>query len=379
MNQSRKVQIQKVFINPIEFVDYKNFYWKHLLNYSASKSIREKFIDIFKKLCFFGLILNSLTYGLSNIGRVFIDPHDVQKSFIGIAFLPTVLKVLVKCVCIYFHRDKLRYIQTMMPEKYTLEDINKHKIDQKLKWMRTFIKTVFFHVSCSFLFYIGEPLKEYFWNNTRISPFHIIFPFDAMADHLYYPLVLWIGVSHAGVIPLMVGNHNILYGFIALFSLEFNILKGKFEELQDMKSKEFAENLKICVDRQNELATCVKEFQNIFSSSFCFEFVASSFIICFTAFQLSTSTNYINMLFNVLFCIFSMSQIFILCFFGQMLVDASEGVVDGIYNCGWEDLDDVKLKKSILLAMIKAQKTSKFTILNISTITLNQFEKVSPK
>jgi gustatory receptor len=323
------------------------------------------------------VILNTLIYGLSNIGRVFIDPHDVQKSFIGIAFLPTVLKVLIRCICIIWYGDKLRNIQALMPEKYTLEDINKYKIDKNLKWMRTFIKTVILYVSSSFLFYVGEPLKEYFWNNTRIFPFHIIFPFDAMADHLYYPLVLWIGVSHGFEIILMIGNHNILYGFIALFSLEFKILKAKFENLQDKKSKEFADSLKICVDRQNELATCVEEFQNIFSPSFVFEFIASSFIICFTAFQLSTSTNYINMLFNILFCIFSMNQIFILCFFGQMLIDASEGVVDGIYNCGWEDLDDVKLKKSILLAMIKAQKTSKLTVFNISTITLHQFEKVN--
>ncbi|XP_070495314.1 putative odorant receptor 92a [Chironomus tepperi] len=230
--------------------------------------------------------------------------------------------------------------------------------------------------SCGWEDLMDKKLKlSVLMNNERIFPFHVIFPFDATPDHLYYPIVLWIGVSHSLPIALIIGNHNILYGFIALFSLEFNILKTKFEKLKDLKPKEFAKNLKSCVDRQNELANCVELFQDVFSTSFCFEFVSSSFIICFTAFQLSTSTDGINLTFNFLFCLYSLKQIFILCFFGQMLIDASQEVVDVIYNCGWEDLE-VGSKKSILLTLIRAQKTSQLSVLNILTISLNQFEMV---
>jgi len=71
-----------------------------------------------------------------------------------------------------------------------------------------------------------------------------------------------------------------------------------------------------------------------------------------------------------------MNQILILCFFGQMLKDSSECVVDGIYDCGWEDLEDMKLRKSILLALLRAQRVSKLTVFSIFTITLSQFQKV---
>ena len=71
-----------------------------------------------------------------------------------------------------------------------------------------------------------------------------------------------------------------------------------------------------------------------------------------------------------------MNQILILCFFGQMLKDSSEYVAVGIYDCGWEDLNDMRLRKSILLALLRAQKVSKLTVFSIFTITLSQFQKV---
>ena len=61
------------------------------------------------------------------------------------------------------------------------------------------------------------------------------------------------------------------------------------------------------------------------------------------------------------------------CFFGQMLMDSSEQLVEGIYDCGWEKLSDLKVKKSLILMMMKAQKMTKLKVLNMVEISLEEF------
>jgi gustatory receptor len=295
----------------------------------------------------------------------------------GFSFMGTILKILVTYGCIYWNQDKLNRIMTIFPERFTLEETKKHKIDKKLMWIKIFVKGILYHFSTSFILLIGEPIKEYFVNHEKIFPFHIVFPFNTEPCYVYYPLFLWIIISHALHIILMAGNYNVMYGFVTLLSIEFDMLKEQFRELQKFESKEIAEKLKDCINKQNELREVVEEFQKIFTPTLFIKLILSSFLICASVLQCSTAENILNLLFHLIFCVFTLNQVFILCFFGQILKNSTENVADGIYNCGWENFKDNKLRFSILMALREAQKNSKLTVLNISTISLDQFKTVS--
>lgn len=365
----------------IKFIKFQNFYWDYLLSNKtfdiSKKSIRTKILRFFVKFSFFVVLWNLLLYGLVNASNLFISPFIIDRSFMELSFIATILKILVTYGCIYWNQEKLKKIMAIFPERFTLDETNKHKIDKKLMWIKIFVKGALYQFSSSFILLIGEPIKEYLVNNKRIFPFHIIFPFNTDPCYVYFPLFLWIIISHALHIILMVGNYNILYGFVTLLSIEFNKLKEQFRELKEFETKQLAENLKNCINRQNELIEAVEQFQKIFSPTLFIKFILSSFLICASAFQCSTAENLLGLLFHLIFCVFALNQVFILCFFGQMLKDASQGVADGIYSSGWENLKDIKLRFSILMALREAQKNSKLTVFNVSTISLNQFKKVN--
>jgi hypothetical protein len=64
------------------------------------------------------------------------------------------------------------------------------------------------------------------------------------------------------------------------------------------------------------------------------------------------------------------------CDYGQMLKDASLSVADGIYESGWENLEDEKLKKMLMMIIMRSQKSSALTAMKFNEINLEQFAKV---
>ena len=64
------------------------------------------------------------------------------------------------------------------------------------------------------------------------------------------------------------------------------------------------------------------------------------------------------------------------CYFSQKIKDASGNVSDAIYNCGWENLTDLKLKRDIILPLSRAQNAAKVSTY-LNEISLKHFEGVS--
>lgn len=62
------------------------------------------------------------------------------------------------------------------------------------------------------------------------------------------------------------------------------------------------------------------------------------------------------------------AQAFLLCAFGQDLIDSSLAVSDAVFESDWNNFEDVKLKKSLMMIMIRAQKPMRLTAMNFVTI-----------
>lgn len=78
--------------------------------------------------------------------------------------------------------------------------------------------------------------------------------------------------------------------------------------------------------------------QNIYGPNFLCGFLTTSLVLCFIAFQLSTTSDWAIYCFYIFYSGMICSQIFLLCHFSQKIINSNEGAADGIYDSGWEAL-----------------------------------------
>lgn len=316
------------------------------------------------------ILLSNTLYGLTNGTDSFQSPIDFEKLALTFSCYATGIIINTKFSCTFWNQDKLQKIFKAIPTGYSLDDCTKFKIvhvqSKFQKFFRFYVKYSLF----SFIFVLA-PIVKLIITGEKSFPFAIKFPFDATRNEIYPFAYLWVFLSHGSHIFVSISNDAFHYGLIIVVCVELKILASKFEELKDEN------DLKKLVDRQIELVEVVKEIQKIFSVSFVANFILSSFIICFTAFKSSTSTSFFAILLGILFCISCVFQIVLQCYFGQMLKDSNENVMNGIYNCGWENFKELKTKKSLILILQNAQSLKTFSVLGISEISIEQFTIVS--
>jgi hypothetical protein len=106
-------------------------------------------------------------------------------------------------------------------------------------------------------------------------------------------------------------------------------------------------------------------------------FMQSSLVICLVAFQLLTVIEVREILANISLLGTIFNQILMLCAFGQKLINSSIGVSEGVYASEWESINDIRIKKSLLLILLKAQNPKKLTAMNFVDISLEIFTKVT--
>lgn len=153
----------------------------------------------------------------------------------------------------------------------------------------------------------------------------------------------WIAVN---CVLLSLCTESMLYALITLISMEFDFLKTDLMNLHYFPIHERSRKVNNLIELHNKLLDISDNLQKIYQSSFLMSFVISSALMCFIAFQLSTAGNDISKYAMYVPYFMAMScQILLLCVFGQKLINASESITEGIYNCHWEEFSDNALKK----------------------------------
>ncbi|KAG5677647.1 hypothetical protein PVAND_007387 [Polypedilum vanderplanki] len=357
-------------IKTIDFIKFSSFYWKILMLNRENSSSVNNILYLLK-------VTNLGIYAISSCSSIFDDEFNTNKFALGASLCATLFIIIVTYSCIYWNQEKIENILKEIPEIHKKSDIRTHEIDKKFKLVKFVINGLFYLLLSSFIFLFGYPLREFIVNYRKAYPFFDIFSFPTKNNFIYFGIFLWIFISQLHCIIVMIGSYNIFFGLITMISIEFQKLNKMFNDLKGKNAIDFNSLLKVCINRQNELSEIAEKLQEIFAPTVVVKFILSSFLICFTAFQCSTTKDPMQLILNILFCIFSMTQIFLLCFFGQIFRDSSSSVIDGIYDCGWEKLENQKMKRCLILVLRKAQNVKGISIMNIWIITLNQFESVS--
>ena len=225
---------------------------------------------------------------------------------------------------------------------------------------------------------VAFPIVPYLFYGTMQFVSKYWFPFDAFTT-LNYPFVYaWINWNAWNGLIFFLGAEATLYALITLISMEFDILKTNLTNIKTFPKQEKMQELHNLINHHNNLLEICDKLQDIYSFTFLMSFVTSSMIMCLIAFILSLpGSNFNSYLFYVPYLASSLGQVLLLCMFGQKLMDSSESVTEGVFYCGWEEFDDITLKKHFILVIMRAQRIKRMTTMGFADISLETFTTVS--
>ncbi|CAO1386064.1 unnamed protein product [Diamesa serratosioi] len=209
-------------------------------------------------------------------------------------------------------------------------------------------------------------------------PVEIWFPFDPYENLLYFNFVLvWHFIIYCCIISYLLGTDLICYAFITVIEMYFDNLKDDLMNLNDSMKQRGVTKLSELIERHKMLLSLCEDLETIFSPSILVNFITSSILICSISFQILFSTGTLDMFKFMGVCGTTTAQIMVMCHFGNKLIDSSSGVAEGAYKCNWYNSQDDELKSALKMIIIRAQRPSKLTAMQFSTVCCESFCKVS--
>lgn len=203
------------------------------------------------------------------------------------------------------------------------------------------------------------------------------YPFDAFKPQNFIFALTWLElIAYLSLVHSLAAD-SLLYGLISVLRMEFDVLRHDLTNLKDCSIKEWNESIKRLAERHNKLLRVSNRLQNIYGPSFLCCFLTTSLVLCFIAFQLSTANHIAVYLFNIFYLGLICLQIFLLCYFCQKVINSSEGVADGIYDCGWERIEDESFKRHLIPMMMMSQNGVKLSAMSFFEVSIESYSAVS--
>lgn len=204
------------------------------------------------------------------------------------------------------------------------------------------------------------------------------YPIDVYQTHTFFIALLWCDWIGFFGLAYLLAVDSLVYVIITMIAMEFEILREDFEESFNIPTLNGKHpEIMGLVKRQIDLYELVDELQGIYELNFLFSFVISSLIICFVAFILTVANGNLTLYsFFIPFLGVMMGQIFLLCMYGQKLMDASAEMAHGIYNSNWSEVEDISVRKQLVLIMERCQKEKRLTAMGFADISLPIYARV---
>lgn len=304
------------------------------------------------------------------------DLSEAAKSFPNVC---SVILMSLKGLASFLRRDD---IWSLFHEFVEMNDRRAGK-NRKYQVKKYFDEYHFYMISYATVFVlISLPILyaaiPFIVNGTMKMPIQYWFPFNPY-NHKIFPFVLlWTFFIAYVNLMFLLGTDSLLYALLTVVAMEFEILKSDLLEISSIPENERSEKIKDLIDHHNKLLDISEKLQNIYSLTFLLALAISSLILCTVLFQLSIiSFDLEAYSFYVPYVFLLGGQTYLLCLFGQKLVNASESVADGVFHCGWENFDDIILKKQLILIILRAQRAQRLSAMHFTDVTLASFTSVN--
>ena len=308
----------------------------------------------------------------------YIHTDDMRRATMGMVLVLTEIKILSMGLIILSQKSLVAQILKSINQEYTVSEIKENKILKEMKDYKTLSwgYTLFWYLPMVLVFVrsITNAAIQQEW----IYPYELEFSDFINNFGIFGHSVLYIWICSVSLFGtgFMIGFDLFFVGLISIISIEFDILTNKiikFGSIQLAQEK----YLKNIIEHHVKNLKMVQLLEEIFSAQLLINFLFSSFISCFLAFNFITSYEITDFFFNSTFCITILYQFYVQCRFGQKLIDAGDKVYEGFRECKWENIDNLKIKKALILIIQSAQRSVVVTNMSFSRVSMHQFKSVS--
>jgi odorant receptor len=342
--------------------------------FDGSESIKKKVLRVYH----FAVMAN-LTVALT-IMAIFVTKNieNLPQITENLALSGYTLMAVVKSISVLFKRKEFKELVETLSELFpkTKEEQNIFKVGKCLtsyKWIeRRFTGAMFFAGTNYFVVCFVRLAATGVWYNKM--PVETWFPFDAY-DHKYYNFVFaWHFINSVFTLASLVGPDLLLYAFITLLTMQFDILCSQLEKIN---LNDDYKRITELIDLHVNLLKLAQKLQDIYAISILFNFVSSSILICFVGYQASNGISFeLKVKFSIMLLV-SALQVLMICYHGNKLTTAAENVAAAAYKSEWFGSNNRKMKVALLMMIQRSQKPTVLTAFKFSEVKLEVFTTVS--
>lgn len=227
--------------------------------------------------------------------------------------------------------------------------------------------------------YFAIPIAKLITTRTWFHPLTLAiwYPFDEYDSKFYNFVFLWEAFITVTLLAVLLGTDLILYAFITLISMQFDILCHRLRQMKDVPTSGVKNTFIELVELHTTLLRLSEKLQRIYSYSIFFYVFGSSIFLCMYLNQISLAVSSETVVRFSLFLSASLLQILVLCYYGSKLITSSANVAEAAYDSGWHCTENAESKYFSRFMILRSQKPNAISAYKFSVVSLNAFASVS--
>lgn len=366
-------------VQVVKFSDFIEFPLKclkfigiNLIQDQNDKTFKRKFMKFYFKF-FIGSLIAMETQSIITIILDFWNIKTIAQMIPQSMFA---IFALVKLFTVLTQKKKIQELFVISERCFpkTAERQKTLQVSEKFKTFKKIEKLVFWPgMICCFApctVFIVNAIITRSW--VLKFPVKLWYPFNEYDPKFHTFVRIWISWFYPNIMFALAGPDLILYNMISIISIQSDDL---CEKLRDSKRFLSINKLNELLESHMNLISAAERLENIFSILVFVQFSGSSLMLCSIVFQISYDSAE-NLTTYMLILSAYLVQILMMCFNGSKLIEASEKIADAVYDSGWNEINDKKVKHALLLMIIRSQKPCVITAAKFVTISLRVYSSV---
>ncbi|XP_015608389.1 odorant receptor Or1 isoform X2 [Cephus cinctus] len=355
-------------------------FWRPLDYYSPMSKFLYNCYSFVSFLGLYSLMLFEFLDIVFNFGNL--------DDFTSIAFMfMTVLSDCLKAANTLGKRSRIIEIQDMLTDETCIAHDTEEQmiLERSAKVCRSNTQYLGILIMSFVVFlFVGSLL---FNVNERILPVKVWLPYSLSSltsFSLSYLYQIWVSMLAAF---MATANDTYITGLMIQICAQLDILKYRLLSLPRSGDSERNANssvsqkeiiLKMCIRHHNHIIKVAATVEETFSSIIFFQCFVSTTVICVATFILLKS-DFMSVEFIITLMYFPplLFELLIYCWYGNEVTLKSTEIRDAVFEMDWIPLP-VSMKKDLILVILRAGRTIKFTSAYVLTLSLDSFMAVSP-
>lgn len=346
--------------------------------YKNQESRKERNWVLIKNTIYLLIIFNNCIFYIFTFKNLAGDLSDMKMFIVAINSIGSGSIAIIRNFKMFFNKSEIVELLKLLDKTYTRSQEEKFKFKKYLDVFKRIFRFYSFNMITTTSLLFLTPAITFI--TSREKTFPVISPFsnDMEVGRMYPIALIYSFWTFLTLLFSLYPAELIFAGVLATLSVEFEILKDLLENLPSKSDSEQIQLMKSFVDRHNELSERVATVEKIYSFPLFVYFVSSSFFICFCAFE-ATVLDFTDSIGMFYFCITSLLQVFIHCYCGQMLKSSCEHLTRELYNCNWEDVKSIQMRRGLILMIERSQRPTMISIMKFADISMQRFTTASVK